>query len=120
MPSPMPARATTSNRSPIAVRINPIFVCYRRPSPVSRVRAFREGTGRSRTTRTHCAAIGFHFGEEIIPGTLRGLQTVPVKGELVHELVHGRICIGDAPWLCDDEHLPVLQLLYVVYRVLET
>src|ERR671914_571402 len=49
MPSPMPARAITSKRSPIAVRITPIFVYYRRPSPVSRVWAFREGKGRSRT-----------------------------------------------------------------------
>src|SRR5215212_8570872 len=126
MPSPMPARAITSNRTPITVKITPIFVYYPRPSRVSRVGAVREpplheGRGHSRTTPTGChrAAVGSHVGEEALPGACRGLQTVPVQGELVHELVHGRISVGDTPWLCDHEHLPVLQLLYVVYRLLE-
>src|SRR5215208_1752172 len=127
MPSPMPARAITSNRTPITVKITPIFVYYPRPSRVSRVGAVREpplheGRSHSRTTPTGChrAAVGSHVGEEALPGACRGLQTVTVQGELVHELVHGRISVGDTPSFRDHEHLPVLQLLYVVYSLLET
>src|SRR5919112_5830565 len=120
MPSPMPAKATPSKRSPMAVKIIPILLYYRRPSRVSRVGREPPVSSRTPAAGCHRAAVGPHAGEEILPGACRGLQAVPVQGEFVHELVHGRISVGDAPWLGDHEHHPVLQFLYVVYRLLET
>jgi hypothetical protein len=38
----------------------------------------------------------------------------------VHKLVYGRSRVGDTPWLGDHEDLPFLELLYVVYGLLET
>src|SRR5215210_4572632 len=110
MPSAMPARATTSKSSPMAVRMKLTFLYYRTPPRVSR---------ETPLPSAHRTPVGSHIGEEVLPGTYRRLQAVPVQGKLVHELVQGRIRVGDAPWLGDHEHLPVLKLLYVVYRLLE-
>src|SRR5215204_5761001 len=111
MPSAMPAMAITSKRSPIMVRMKLTFLYYRRPPRVSL---------ETPLPSAHRPPVGSHLGEEVFPGTCRRLQTVTVQGELVHEFVQGRVRVGDAPWLGDHEHLPVLQLLYVVYCPLET
>src|SRR5919107_5308702 len=111
MPSATPARATTSKSSPMAVRMKLTLLYYRTPwraSPETRLPA------------AHRAPVGSHIGEEVFPGTRRRLQAVPVQGELVHKLVYGRSRVGDTPWLGDHEDLPVLELLYVVYGLLET
>src|SRR5215212_1900180 len=64
----------------------------------------------------HRAPVGLHVGKEIVPGAGRRFEAVSVEGELVHELVQGRFGVGDAGGFGDEEHLPVLELLYVVYH----
>ena len=90
----------SSKRSPMAIRIKPTFPYYRTPSRVSRnAGVFREHPYAHERPTAHRAAVGPHVGEEIVPGACRRLQAVPVQGELVHELVQGRIGVGDAPRL---------------------
>src|ERR687894_1148564 len=67
----------------------------------------------------HRAPVGFHSGEELLPGAGGGLEAVAVEGELMDELVQGRLGVGDAPGMSDDEDLPVLELFNVVYRLFE-
>src|SRR4051812_521395 len=101
----------------MTVRTIPTIISYRTLSPVSREDwAIRESPLRS---SAHGAPVGFHVGEEILPGAGGRLEPVSVEGELVHELVQRRFSIGDAGGLGDQEHLPFFELLDVVYGCFE-
>ena len=67
----------------------------------------------------HRAPVGLHGVEELLPGAGGALEAVAVQGELVDELVQGRVGLRDAPGVGDDEDLPVLELFDVVYRRFE-
>ncbi len=50
----------------------------------------------------HLPPVGLHRREKRLPAVLRALQAVVVQGELVNELVHGRLRIRDAAWVGDE------------------
>src|SRR5215210_373383 len=79
----------------------------------------RNRLAQGRSPAGHRAAVGLHGGQRLLPRAPRGLQPVPVERELVHQLVHRRGVVRDTVWACHDQHLPVLDFLDVLDRLLE-
>src|SRR5918998_4561169 len=114
-PKPTAASEPRSRMRPMAVRMKLTRQYYRTGEPFNK----SSPSGLGRSAPAHLAPVGFHVGEELVPGTRGALEAVAVEGELVDELVQRGAGVGDAARVGDDEDLPVLELLDVVYRSLD-
>jgi hypothetical protein len=119
-PNAIAARLGSNRRSPMVVNMRLTRLYYRTRAPFNKPLPFVVRILDQRSTPAHLAPVSLHSGEELLPGTGGALEAVAVQGEFVDELVQGRVGVGYAAGVRDDEDLPFLELLDVVYRGLET